>query len=382
MKEILDLLPGDEGIDWQKIEASFLGGCLGALSKVEQNPAWHGEGDVLRHTKLVCEALWELDSFRRLPEDGQREVFLAALLHDLGKAVRTRLEDGVLISPGHGAAGAKMARQLLWERLSGTPEKQNLRETVCALIAFHSLPSHAILREDGAKGLRKAASVGLNAPGFTVEKLCILAEADARGRICPDQKEILERIELCRQLAMEEGCFTGPYRFPSAHTGYRYFTSENIAPHVPLYNDTWGQVVLLSGLPGTGKDTFIETYCPGAAVVSLDEIRKELGVSPTEPQGAVAEEATQRAKALLRRKESFVWNATNLTEDTRRRLISLFTGYGAAVQIVYLETPWQENLRRNENRQRSVPPVQMAKMLQKLSPPMSWEAHDVKWYCV
>lgn len=381
MTELLSLVP-KTAIDWQKIENSFLAGCLLPLAQVQQNPRWHGEGDVLTHTKMVCESLCAMASYRALPEEERAAVFLAALLHDIGKATRTRLEDGVPVSPGHGSAGAFMARELLWERLSGTPEKQNLRETVCALIAFHSMPSHAILRDDGAKGLRKAASVGLNAPGFTVEKLCILAEADARGRICSDLPEILERIDLCRQMAVEEGCFRSAYRFPSAHTGYRYFTSENIPAHVPLYNDTWGQVVLLSGLPGTGKDTFIATHCPGAQVVSLDEIRKELGIRPTEGQGPVIEKATERAKALLRSREGFIWNATNLTEDTRRRLVQLFTGYGAAVQIVYLETDWQENLRRNESRQLCVPRSQIAAMLRKLSPPMSWEAHDVKWYCV
>ena len=37
-----------------------------ALSKTPQNPAHHGEGDVLTHTRMVCRALWEDKDFQTL----------------------------------------------------------------------------------------------------------------------------------------------------------------------------------------------------------------------------------------------------------------------------------------------------------------------------
>ena len=55
-------------------------------------------------------------------------------------------------------------------------------------------------------------------------------------------------------------------------------------------------MVLLCGLPGTGKDTWIRENCPGMPVVSLDEIRREIKVSPAESQGPVAVEARERGK--------------------------------------------------------------------------------------
>ena len=57
----------------------------------------------------------------------------------------------------------------------------------------------------------------------------------------------------------------------------------------------------------------------------------------------------------------------------------LFESYGAAVRIVYLETSWQEQLRRNANREAAVPETAISHMLEKLSPPEAWEADHVIW---
>jgi HD superfamily phosphodiesterase len=50
------------------------------LENVRQNPAWHPEGDALYHSLQVFELARD-----RLPWD--EEFLLAALLHDVGKAI-------------------------------------------------------------------------------------------------------------------------------------------------------------------------------------------------------------------------------------------------------------------------------------------------------
>ena len=109
-------------------------------------------------------------------------------------------------------------------------------------------------------------------------------------------------------------------------------------------------MTLLSGLPGTGKDTWIAQHCPEADVISLDAIRKELGVSPRESQNRVLDRAREQARELLRQKQPFVWNATSLTPELRRKSVELFEAYQASVRIVFLETGWEEGLRRNRER--------------------------------
>lgn len=386
MEEILSLVPGppDWSIRWDALRRTCLGTLLCQMEGVRQNPAYHGEGDVLAHTRMVCEALAGLEEFRKLGERKRQAAFLAALLHDAGKISCTRLEDGRWISPHHAAVGAAMAREFLWLDCGwcGQPDWQALRETVCTLIRYHSLPPHAVYEEDGARRLLKAAANGELLPDFSIELLCLLAKADILGRVCGDQTELLEAVELCGALAEEQGCLTGPRVFLSRRAAFSYFSGRLNQPDCDLYDDTWGMVILLCGLPGTGKDTWIARNCPDLPVVSLDAVRAELGISPVGPQKKVVEEARDRARALLRAKRPFVWNATNVTADLRRRQVELFTDYRASVRIVYLETGWEEELRRNGNRAAVVPEPTILRMLAKLTPPERFEAHQVEWHCV
>lgn len=386
MEKILNLVPGppDWSIPWDALGRTCLGTLLCRMEGVAQNPAHHGEGDVLAHTRLVCEALAGLEEFRRLEERRRQAVFLAALLHDAGKISRTRLEDGGWTSPHHAAAGAAVARELLWLECGwcGQPDRQALRETVCTLIRYHSLPPHAVYEENGGRRLLKAAADGELLPDFSIELLCLLARADILGRVCGDQAELLEAVELCGALAEEQGCLTGPRVFPSRYAAFSYLSGRLDQPDCELYDDTWGEVILLCGLPGTGKDTWIARSCPDLPVVSLDAIRAEMGIPPAGPQNKVAEEARGRARALLRAKRPFIWNATNVTADLRRRQVELFAGYHASVRVVYLETEWQEERRRNAGRAAAVPESAILRMLARLTPPERFEAHRVEWFCV
>jgi predicted kinase len=161
-----------------------------------------------------------------------------------------------------------------------------------------------------------------------------------------------------------------------------YLNDHYDLPEYPLYDDTWGPVILLSGLPGTGKDTFAASHYPDLPMISLDEIRRELGVLPEESQMRVVDTANERAKAYLRRKEPFLWNATNLSPRIRQRIIGMMTDYKASVRIEFLETSWEEGLRRNAQRSRQVPEQAIGRMLQELVPPQPWEAGEVRWHCI
>lgn len=370
-------------IDWNGI-GDRLSSFLIPMSRTEQNPAFHAEGDVWTHTKMVCEELIALDDFQNLPEDKQQAVFLAALLHDIGKIPATRWEDDKWTSPNHTLVGSKMARQFLWQEcgLCGTPQKQQLRETVCLLIRYHSVPPHAIDDPDGKRKLLAIAANALQCPMFTLELLCILCRADALGRECGDKDHMLEQIDLCAELAKENGCYDRPFPFPSAHTRYACLSGREIAPETVLYDDTWGEVILMSGLPGTGKDTWIKEHCPDLPMISLDEIRKEMKISPKDNQSKVVETARERARELLRKKQPFVWNATNLSPMVRSKQIQLFTQYHASVRIVYLETQWEEQLRRNGSRAAEVPQQAICHMLEEMVLPEAKEAQQVEWCCI
>lgn len=384
MEDLLHLASqaAKQNIDWSEIETALSSFAI-PMSRTEQNPVFHAEGDVWTHTRMVCEELVKLDSFHVLSDDQQQAVFLAALFHDIGKILTTRWEDEKWISPNHTLVGSKMTQQFLWQELGmcGTPEKQRLRETVCNLIRYHSFPPHAIDDPDGKRKLLAIAANGQNCPMLTIELLCILCEADALGRMCLDEKDrihMTEQVSLCREFAIENGCYTEPFPFPSAHTRYIYLSGRDITTEVELYDDTWGEVILMSGLPGAGKDTWIKENCPDLPMISLDEIRKEMKISPTDNQSKVVETARERARELLRKKRPFVWNATNLSPMVRGKQIKLFTQYHASTRIVYLETDWSEQLRRNSGREDAVSEQVIRHMMEDLVLPEVQEAHHVE----
>lgn len=384
--EIEKLIPAssDVGIDWEAMESSCLGFFFSQMKKIPQNPEFHGEGNVYIHTQMVCEELVRMPAFMELPRMQKIGAFAAGVFHDIGKIRTTKSEDGKWISPHHSSAGSQMTREYLWKTCDfcGVEERTLLRELICSLVRYHMLPVHLLAMDDGERKVRELASYGELIPEFSWNLLCLLSEADMRGRIASDTQELLEKIELSREMAKEAQCLNGPYSFHDVYTKHAYLSGKNVAPDQSLYNATWGEVILLSGLPGTGKDTWIRGHLPEYPMISLDEIRSEMKIKPTDNQGVIIQEAQERAKVYLRKHQSFVWNATNITRDTRQKQISLFERYGANVRVVYLETDWSTQIERNCGREEAVPIHAIEKMLRKLVPPSPEEAMLVEWKSV
>src|SRR5262249_5564405 len=145
------------------------------------------------------------------------------------------------------------------------------------------------------------------------------------------------------------------------------------------HDDTVCEVVLLSGLPGVGKDTWLRAHRPDWPHLSLDAIRRELRVPPEADQGAVAQEAKARARELLRHRQPFIWNATNITRALRAQLTALFSAYRARVTIVYLDAPRDVLLARNRVRCHPVPEAVIDRLARRLEIPDPTEAHTVEW---
>jgi len=230
--------------------------------------------------------------------------------------------------------------------------------------------------------LHHMAANGLLAPDFSIKMLCLLCKADMLGRKCTDQQELLDKITLCEELAREEECYETCYPFPSSYTQRAFLAGRDVWKEQELYDDTWGEVILMSGLPGTGKDTWIKNHHPDLPVISLDDIRRANKIPATAEQGLVANLAREQAKEYLRKHQPFVWNATNITTQMRESLVSLFETYHVHVRVVYLETDWQTLLERNHSREDIVPQPVIEKMLGKMMLPEAYEASIVEWFSV
>jgi predicted kinase len=348
---------------------------LRALAGVPQEPAYHGEGDVLVHTRMVAEALAGMEEWRALPPAARGLLFAAALLHDVAKPDRMRVEPGGrVVSPGHARLGERLARHFLWTG-DGLDEPPPFawRETVARLVRGHGLPLWFLDKTDPQHAVIAASMTA------RLEYVALLAEADVRGRICAEQAELLDRVALFRDYCQMQRCYTTPRPFPSDHSRFLYCNGPNRDPNYAAFDDTVCEVILMTGLPGAGKDTWLRDHYPDRPGISLDAIRRELGVASTDGQGAVVREAKQRARELLRQHQSFAWNATNVTRALRGQLVDLFAAYKARVRIVYLDVPYATLLERNRSRSAPLPAVAIERLARKLEVPDLTEAHAVEW---
>jgi hypothetical protein len=294
--------PGAASIDWRLMEDAFA--WFRQLSGCPQDPIFHAEGDVDVHTRLVVEALLADAAWQDLERTERQSLFWAALLHDVAKPACTRMEaDGRVTAPDHSRRGQIMARRIL----SGMGLPFGPREAICHLVTHHQLPFYLIERE---RPERRAHLISYQT---RCDLLAILASADARGRICPDAPRLLDNIALFTELCRDENCLSQPKSFASAHSRFLYFRLEHRAAEYEAFDDWEGEATLLSGLPGSGKDTWLAANTGGREVISLDDLREDLDVDPAGPQGAVIAAAREQARALLRAKRPFIWNATNIS---------------------------------------------------------------------
>ncbi|NJK66908.1 MAG: AAA family ATPase [Microcoleus sp. SU_5_3] len=360
----------DWSIDWDSIQTNF--DWIANLKGCQQDPIYHAEGDVFIHTKMVCEALISSPNWRQLPDVERSMVFAAALLHDVAKPTFTKIEeDGRISSKGHARQGARMARQILSE--FEPPVQFDIRETIVAIVQFGSLPIWLLDKPNPQQSVIKASQV------VRCDFLALLAEADVRGRQCSDRQELLEKIELFREFCQENKCFDSPRQFPSAHSRFIYFRKENGNPDYAAFDDTRCEVVLMSGLPASGKDYWIQENLPDWPVISLDALRQEMNVPPDETPGSVIMEAKKRAREYMKTGRSFVWNATNTTKQMRQQLIKFFADYQARIRIVYLEVPIAEIRQHNRSRTAMVSEAVIQKLALRLDIPDITEAHQVEW---
>jgi predicted kinase len=366
---VASLVPTAPGwtADWPHLTEAF--GCLRALEGCAQDPVFHPEGDVATHTRLVCEALVESDAYRALGLEEATVVFLAALLHDTGKPGTTSAgADGRVTTHGHSRRGEQIARLALW-RMGISPA---LREHVAGLVRHHQLPLHG-LSDHGLKFRVHAASQRVRC-----DFLALLAQADVRGRRSEDRDRLEDNVELFAEYCRDVGCADGPRAFPSDHTRFLYFRREWTDPDVTAFDDTRSRVVVMSGLPGSGKDTWLARHASSLPVVSLDAVREELGVSAKDAQGPVVKRAQELARTHLRRGEPFAWNATNVSRELRARLVGFLAGYKAHVRFVHVETDEPTIQSRNRDRPRGgVPQAVLSRLAERWSPPDRTEAHEV-----
>ena len=343
--------------------------CLSALTNCPQDPTHHQEGDAYTHTKLVCEALLNLPEFHKIPENERVILLAACLFHDTGKPSTTKHNDNGSIShPHHAFHGSRITRKALYQLNVEFPA----RELVCHLVRWHMKPTFAIEAPDPVKYITELSL------SSRADLLAILSKSDNTGKI-PRSDENLLLIDLFLEQAKELDCLDKPFKFHSDHAKYVFFNRDNWDAYNDAHDDTRCTVTIMSGLPGAGKDHWIEQNLPNTPQVSLDALRHDLKVKPTDEQAPVIQAARAKSKYFLGKSRDFIWNATNLSLLQRLRTMKLFKQFNAKLHVVYVETDHENLLKQNKARLDPVPEKVMDKLMDNWDMPLPTEAHIVEY---
>lgn len=246
--------------NWKKIERVDE---FAVLKKCEQNPRWHAEGNAWEHTKLVCKEMVKILKEKHTLSEYEVKVLLtAALFHDIGKGVTTEFKKGNWHAYGHEIQSERITRKLLWN------ENITFREDVCSLVRWHMEPLQ-IFESGGKDYIERVLRLSKRC---SLKLVFILKLADVYGSIQKDNVSKGDDIKKINFLIELEKCICRDLPLPGS------FAWELKERKV--------KVLLLMGLPGAGKDTYIDLVFDNeedgftrenTVVVCRDDIRADLG---------------------------------------------------------------------------------------------------------
>ena len=139
-------------------------------------------------------------------------------------------------------------------------------------------------------------------------------------------------------------------------------------------------LIVCGGLPASGKSTYSEMLVSSGIFCSVcpDKIRGELyGDENIQGNGKqVFDIAHHRIKELGKGGNNVVFDATNIDRNRRQELIKEMRPYFDVIIFKWFSTPIELCLKRNERRERQVPPRVIWSMADRFQPPIIEEGWD------
>lgn len=135
-------------------------------------------------------------------------------------------------------------------------------------------------------------------------------------------------------------------------------------------------LVMMIGLPGSGKSHLAKSYkAMGYNVHSSDEIREELSgdVNRQDINTDVFNLLHKRIKEDLSNGISCVYDATNMSYKRRMGFLDQIKGIRCWKKAMFVATPYEVCLERNDDRERKVPEFVIERMYRKFDPPYYYE---------
>jgi predicted kinase len=269
--------------------------------------------------------------------------------------------------------------------------------TVLGLVGEHHMPKRLVVKNQN-KNEYLALSRRAN-----LELLYWLEVADMKGRDCPDKSLQLQHLDEFKMFARDYGVWNTAHRLDNEFLQsienesnpareYIYSTAlyeveaglvslpvESIARTFERKN-SYSNLVVLCGPSGSGKSTWLGRHVENSTLISLDEIREELGGSRANQKnnGRVVHLAKDRLEECLRNNQNVVWDATNLRSDFRKVLCDFGRDYKALVTLVLFLPSESAIFQRNRKRLHPVPNDVLLKQLDGFQFPLVGEAYRMQ----
>lgn len=365
----------------------------------EQDIIWHAEGDVHIHTDMVLNETYKIISENKFSESQQFVLILSALFHDIAKPITTKtvfhdkLKRNCVIAPNHEQKGMDYIFHILLNyvnskktELKGFMTYEEAIDIITA-VGYHQAPKKIVSSDFNQYSF---ADLARKVKPYLIYYLEI---ADYKGRTCDDTESQLDYLHLFKSYMEDYGYFYGfdkkSLNIDSdyvLHKGFELLVSGQIsmfeeaeAKYYKQKNEH-SELVLLCGISGVGKSTFIKNNYSDYTIISLDDIREELTFRGDQRDGAeIARIAKERLKLLLPKNEKIVFDATNIRRDLREKVLTLGHNYDALNRIVFLNDSLDNIIAKDKIREYSVGEKVIKDQNYKFQTPDKSEAHDVCW---
>ena len=324
------------------------------LKDCQQNPKWHSEGTAWDHTQACVSAAYTLldNEYKALTDIDKRVLLTSVLFHDIGKGETTEFTKGNWHSYGHEIIGERVARRILWE------EEFGLRERVCAMVRWHMEVLRVAESKDYVTKLLKMSCNFF----FDWRSAIFVKKCDSLGST-PDDNSVSvadqAKLDFLKHACILLNCYE--QRLFSTIDRRKLFGKQVDWANVAAPDGKKPEIYMLVGLPGAGKNTFIEKFFYGDNVVIIcrDDIRVELGfcedgekiIGTHEQEDEVTKIFNARLQNAVREGKTVIINNINLRKSYRDSYHKLVDSINSNVKwvYVYVEAPTLEsNFARRE----------------------------------